>query len=96
MDVKTNEKQDSVISRLMRIYREFAKVRRVSSDSQMCCFWDDPTVEILIGSEELNALETEFGIQFDDDTALDLYDMTLNEAAILIENLIQKTGDHGL
>ena len=68
-------------------------MRRVTPDSQMCGFWEDPTVEILVGSGELNALETEFGIQFDDDEALDLYDMTLKEAAARIKSMIEEQGD---
>jgi hypothetical protein len=62
----------------------------------MCQFWADPTVEILVGSDELDSLESEFGIEFNDDTAMELYDMTLAEASILIGNMVkeQNAGSH--
>jgi hypothetical protein len=82
----------NTLSRLTRIYQEQSGARRVGPDSQMCLFWHDPTVEILVGSDELDALETEFGIEFDDDNALDLYDMTLSEAAKLIERMVREQG----
>lgn len=61
----------------------------------MCQFWEDPTVEILVGSDELNALELEFGIEFDDDAAMKLYDARVQEAAILIKKMIQEQSDKG-
>lgn len=83
---------DNTLSRLLNIFREFSTSRRVDSNSQMCNFWKDPTVEILLGSDELNTLQDEFGIEFDEDTALDLYGMTIKEAAIRIENIIRELG----
>jgi hypothetical protein len=83
-------KQDAILDRLMKIYREFSRVRRVIPISQMCQFWEDPTVEILVGSDELDALETEFGIEFDDDTAMEMYDMNLEEASKFIMTIIQR------
>lgn len=68
---------ENTLLKLTRIYREFSKSRRVDLNSQMCNLWEDPTVEILVGSNELNALEDEFGIEIDEETALDLYDMQL-------------------
>lgn len=56
----------------------------------MCYFWENPTIEVFEGSEELIALETEFGIQINEDTALDLYNMNLKEAAKSIESMIQE------
>jgi len=38
-------------------------------------------------------LELEFDIEFDDDTAMELYDATLQEAAILIKKMIQEQSD---
>jgi hypothetical protein len=88
--VKKENAKDNILPKLMRIYREYSRVRRVTPDSQMCEFWEDPTVEILVGSDELNALETEFGIEFDDDKAMELYDMTLAEAADCIKSMIEE------
>lgn len=87
---------DRILLRLSEIYRKFAHSRRTNENSQMCCFWADPTVEILVGSDELTILETEFGIIFDEDTAMEMYDMTLGEAAHLIAGMIeeQNAGSH--
>ena len=88
--METKTKTDEVLSRLMRIFREYSKVRRVYPYSQMCEFWEDPTVEILIGSDELNALELEFGIEFDDEAAMEIYDMILEEAAKYISKMVKE------
>jgi hypothetical protein len=79
---------ERILSRLSEIYRKFSRSRRIDNDSRMCLFWVDPTVEILIGSDELTTIETEFGIVFDEDSAMELYDMTLEEAAHLIAGMI--------
>jgi hypothetical protein len=82
-------KQEEILSRLIKIVREFSRARRVDPDSQFCSIWEDPTVEILVGSDELNAIETEFGIEFDEDSAMEIFEMTLLEASKFIKNLIQ-------
>ena len=74
--------------------RELSQSCRVDSDSQMCNLWEDPTVKILVGSDELNVLEDEFGIEIDEETALDLYDMNLQEAADCIDNMIRERGSN--
>jgi hypothetical protein len=43
---------EDTFSRLASIYRDFSKARHVASDSQMCSFWKDHTVEVLEGSDE--------------------------------------------
>ena len=40
--------------------------------------------------DELNALETEFGIQIDKKNAMDLYNMTLKEAVVRIKRITQE------
>lgn len=89
-EMKKEKSNDDIYQRLSRIYREFSKERRVDPDSHMCCFWEDQTVEILEDSDELNAIETEFCIFFNEDTAMELYDMTLFEAAKFIKIMIQQ------
>ena len=88
--MKKESKKNNIYNRLFNVYRDFTNIRRIGPDSQMSEFWEDPTVEILVDSEELDALELEFGIQFDDDSAMELYDMTLSEAATFIETMIQE------
>ncbi|MFA5204571.1 MAG: hypothetical protein WC708_09240 [Lentisphaeria bacterium] len=78
----------NVQERLLRIYREFSGERRVDLKSQMCRMWKDPTIEIVLGSDELAVLENEFGIKFDDDSAQDLYEANLGEAAERLNAMI--------
>lgn len=85
-----DQKQNTILLRLMRLYKEFSGIRQVNAESQMFHFWENPTIEVFEGSEELISLETEFGIQIDEDTALDLYNMKLKEAAKCIESMIQE------
>jgi len=85
---------ENTLSRLSKIYRELSESRRVDPDSQMCNLWEDPTVETLDGSDELNVLEDEFGIEIDGETALDLYNMNLQEAADCIDNMIREQGSN--
>ena len=81
---------DTILSRLMKIFREFSTVRRVYPDSQLCCLWEDPTIEEVLGSVELNAILDEFGIVINNqEEAFELYTMTLQEAAARIEELIK-------
>jgi hypothetical protein len=95
MTKPTTEKND-ILTRLTRIYRKFSRARRIDGNSHMCQFWIDPTVEILVGSDELDTIESEFGIEFDDETAMRLYDMILVEAAVFIGNMVseQNAGAH--
>jgi hypothetical protein len=85
---------ENTLSRLSKIYRELSESSCFDSDSQMCNLWEDPTVEILVGSDELNVLEDEFGIEIDEETALDLYNMNLQEAADCIDNMIREQGNN--
>lgn len=78
-----------IFNLLTLIYKRLSRARRVDKNSQMCEFWSDPTIEILIGSHELDIIETEFGIEFDSDSALKLYDMNLGEAADYIGKMIK-------
>jgi len=69
---------------LYRIYNKHRlQYRENSYDSQqMCLMWStyDPPDDIE-GTESFCDIEKAFGISIDDDAALDLYDMTLKEAA---------------
>ena len=86
---KTLHRSD-ILTRLTRIYRKFSRARWIDGKSQMCQLWADPTVEILVGSDELDTIETEFGIVFDDEAALHLYEMTLAEAAVFIGKMVRE------
>ena len=79
-DVKT------VYDTLQLIYQKHRRKYRENGDSkQMCCMWstDDPP-DIIEGTPPFDDIEDAFGINVDDDTALELYDMHLDDAALRI------------
>ncbi|MDA1086441.1 MAG: hypothetical protein O2901_05435 [Verrucomicrobia bacterium] len=79
-DVKT------VYDTLQLIYQKHRRKYRENGDSkQMCCMWstDDPP-DIIEGTPPFDDIEDAFGITVDDDTALELYDMHLDDAALRI------------
>lgn len=51
----------------------------------MYCMWstDEPS-DIIKGTAQINDIEESFGIAIDDDVALELYDLDLDEAVIRI------------
>ncbi len=73
----------SVLDTLQRIYQKHRRDHPENGDSQqMCCMWstDDPP-DIIEGTPPFDDIEDAFGITVDDDAALELYDMHLDEAA---------------
>lgn len=79
-DVKT------VYKTLHQIYQNHRQKYRENCDSkQMCCMWSthDPP-DIIEETPPFDDIEDAFGITVDDDAALELYDMDLDEAAIRI------------
>jgi hypothetical protein len=78
---------NDIESKILKIYRVYCKTRRINSNSQLSMMWNN-NVEIFHDTEELMALEDEFGIEIDEETAGEIYDMTISEVAIVIENLI--------
>ena len=68
---------------LYQIYETHRRHHPENADSeQMCCMWstDDPP-DIIEGTPPLTDIENAFGISIDDDAALELYDLRLDEAA---------------
>ena len=54
----------------------------------MCCIWStyDPP-DIVEGTQPFQDIEKAFGITIDDDDAFEMYDMTLNEALVRIQQI---------
>jgi hypothetical protein len=77
-----NDEQRRAYETLHRIYQKHRRQYRENGDSkQMCCMWstDDPP-DIIGGTPPFDDIEDAFGIAVDDDAALELYDMHLDEA----------------
>ncbi len=82
----------SVYDVLHRIYQMHRRGYPENSDSkQMCCMWstNDPP-DIIEGTLPFDDIEDAFGISIDDDEALELYDMHLDEAARKIFEIRRK------
>lgn len=77
---------------LRDIYQKHRRKYRENSDSeQMCCMWStNNPPDIIEGTKPLENIEDAFGIIIDEDEALELYDMTLQEAARRIIELQQR------
>ena len=76
----------SVYDTLRRIYQKRRRKHRENGDSkQMCCMrsTNDPP-DIIEGTPPFDDIEDAFGITVDDDAAMELYDMDLDEAAAKI------------
>ena len=81
----------STYKKLHNIYERHRRNYRENGDSkQMCCMWstDDPP-DIIEGTEPFIDIEAAFNITIDDEEALDLYDMDLQEATKRIMDLQQ-------
>ena len=68
---------------LYKIYKKYQKRYKGNPDSeQMCCMWStyNPP-DIIEGTKPFRDIEHAFNISIDNDDALDLYDMHLDEAA---------------
>jgi hypothetical protein len=89
----------SVYETLHRIYQKHRRKHRENGDSkQMCCMWstNDPP-DIIEGTAPFDDIEDAFGITVDDDAAMELYDMDLDEAAarILEMQRLQSAAEQG-
>ncbi len=71
---------------LRAIYDRHRRRHRENPDSkQMCCMWStDAPPDIIEGTPPFDDIEEAFGIAIDDNAALELYDMDLDEAAVRI------------
>ncbi len=77
------DEYQSVYDLLHRIYKRHRRNHPENPDSeQMACMWstNDPP-DIIEGTPPFDDIEDTLGISIDDDTALELYDMYLDEAA---------------
>mgnify|MGYP001600308398 CR=1 FL=1 len=68
---------------LHAIYDRHRRRYRGNPDSkQMCCMWSSYSPpDVIEGTRPLRDIEKAFGIEIDEDEALVLYDMRLDEAA---------------
>lgn len=80
---------ETVYQTLHTIYDRHRRRYRGNPDSkQMCCMWStyDPP-DVIEGTKPFCDIEAAFDIRIDEDDALDLYDMDLDEAARTIAEM---------
>ncbi|MBT3227030.1 MAG: hypothetical protein HN580_03240 [Deltaproteobacteria bacterium] len=74
---------ETTYKKLHTIYDKYRRMHKENPDSkQMCCMWstNDPP-DIIDDTDPFLEIEDAFEINIDEDSALDLYDMELEEAA---------------
>lgn len=90
--IHMNPDYDKVYIILHAIYDTYLRKYRKNPDSkQICCMWptDDPP-DVLEGTDPLLDIEKAFDICIDEDVAIELYDMTLDEAAKKIMEFMER------
>ena len=86
------ETYESIYRKLHEIYNKHRRNHPENGDSkQMCCMWstNDPP-DVIEDTEPFDDIQAAFNIIIDEDDALDLYDMYLEEASKRIEEIQQK------
>jgi len=76
-------------NKLESIYNKHRSQHKENGDSkQMCCMWSthDPP-DIVEGTQPFQDIERAFGIIIEDDDAFDMYDMTLDETLVRIQQI---------
>jgi len=79
------------LRRLFRLLKKHSKGENIhlNKDSQMCCFWSiDNPPDVLEATDQLEEIQAEFDINVSEDEAVEMYDMTLQEASDYIQALI--------
>jgi hypothetical protein len=68
---------------LHAIYDKYRRKYRGNPDSkQMCCMWStNSPPDTIVDTRPIYDIEDAFDIEIDENKAMELYDMTLNEAA---------------
>jgi len=79
------------LRRFFQLLKKYSNDENIhlSQDSQMCCFWSiDNPPDVLEVTDQLEEIQAEFNIAISEDEAVEMYDMTLQEASDCIQALI--------
>jgi hypothetical protein len=76
--------------KLYNIYKKYQlKYNRACNSGQICLMWSTRRLpDVLTETKQISDIEKAFAIQLDEDEAIELYDMTLQEAVKFIEKRI--------
>ena len=77
-----NDAYKIVRQTLGAIYNKHRRKYRGNSDTeQMCCMWStNNPPDTLLDTQPICDIETAFNIKIDEDVAMEIYDMTLDQA----------------
>ena len=77
------------LNKLLLLFKKYSPKDKPSANSQMCLLWPikNPP-DVLEGTKQLEAIESEFEIEIAEDEAVEMYDMNLLEASEYIQKLI--------
>jgi len=87
-----NQNYDEIYQTLHAIYNKHWRKFRENPDSkEMCCMWStENPPDVLEGTEPLLDMEEAFDVCLDEDTAIELFDMKLDEATNKIMQAMEK------
>jgi hypothetical protein len=76
--------------KLYSIYKKYQlRYNRTCNSGQICLMWSTRRLpDVLTETEQMSDIEKAFAIELDEDQAIELYDMTLQEAVTFIEKRI--------
>ena len=84
--------QESILKKLTSIYNRYLiQFRENTNSKQMCCMWstDDPP-DVLTETSQLVEIEEAFGIKLSEDLAVEIYDLSLSDAANRIKTILDE------
>lgn len=84
-----NMDERDICTRLHAIYKKHqAKYKHNPDSKQMCCMWSTRNPpDLLCDTKPIRDIEKAFDIELDEDDAIELYDLTVEEASKWIADL---------
>jgi hypothetical protein len=73
------------------LVQDSGKYNKTCNSGQICLMWSTRRLpDVLTETKQISDIEKAFAIQLDEDEAIELYDMTLNEAVTFIEKRVRR------
>jgi len=87
-----NNQTDHIYDKLYSVYRKYQLKYNGSINSrQMCLMWSTHRLpDVLTETKQLSDIEKMFEIDLNEDEAIELYDMTLDEAVEFIKKRVNQ------
>jgi hypothetical protein len=87
-----NNQPDYIYDKLYGVYRKYQlRYNRNINSGQMCLMWSTHRLpDVLTETKQVSDIERAFGIDLDEDEAVELYDMTLDRAVEFIKKRVKQ------